>query len=290
MKGNIEITPELLDNKSAFSNEFFRGIAQRTAPAPLELCEGISKDYLFPTFYGDVSCSLAIFHCDYEAARSILPDSRIEPVKMTGGRSLVILSCYEYRNVEGIGPYNEIVMNIPVVTRGSMNIPVVTMLLGDKLKSFGYYVFHMPVTSLENQIRGHKIWGLPKEVEQIDIDTEGGQSVTRAYQDSESPYLELRVPASGGSKQTFDVKSTIYSYLNSDLLKSTTQFSGDFIVSKNMKTLIKSTEKAAIPVLTLGEGEMADKLRSLKIEEQAFQFRYTPSMSACFDLPHGKLD
>jgi len=290
MKGNLEIAPELLDNKSAFTNAFFSGIPQRTAPAPLELCEGISKDYLFPTFYGDVSCALAIFHCDYEAARAILPDSRIEPVKMTGGRSLVILSCYEYRNVEGIAPYNEIVMNIPVVTRGSMNIPVVTMLLGDKLKSFGYYVFHMPVTSLENRIRGHKIWGLPKEVERIDIDIEGGQSVTRAYQDSESPYMELRVPTVGGSKQTFDVKSTIYSRLGDDLLQSTTQFRGDFSVTKNMKTLIGSSGKPAMPSLTLGEGESADKLKSLKIEEQAFQFRYTPSMSACFDMPYGKVD
>jgi hypothetical protein len=60
-------------------------------------------------------------------------------------------------------------------------------------------------------------------------------------------------------------------------------------ISKNMKTLTKSTQKSAMPSLVLGEGETAEKLKSLKIEEQAFQFRCTPTMSACFDLPYGKV-
>jgi hypothetical protein len=31
-------------------------------------------------------------------------------------------------------------------------------------------VFGMPVTSRENQLRGNKLWGLPKVTQQIDIE------------------------------------------------------------------------------------------------------------------------
>ena len=47
-------------------------------------------------------------------------------------------------------------------------------------KKKGYYVFSMPVTSLENQIRGTTIWGLPKVVEEIDIATDSDRCRTVA--------------------------------------------------------------------------------------------------------------
>jgi hypothetical protein len=283
MKPNFELTPELLANEDRFNDPFFKQFKLRHAEAPLDLGEGISKNYLFPACYGDSSSAIGIFHCDYDAARALIPDERIEPVKMTRGRSLVIFSCYEYRNVLGIQPYNEVVMAIPVVAKGAMNIPVVTMLLGDRLKAFGYYVFHMPVTSQENRTRGHKIWGLPKEVERIDINNDNGHSVTQLFVDSENPYLTIRVPT-GGATQHFDGKSSLYSYLEGDLLKSTTQFKGDYNVTKNMGTLLKAGQKSSQASLELGAGAIADKLRSLKIEEQAFQFRYAEHMNAVFDL------
>ena len=40
-------------------------------------------------------------------------------------------------------------------------------------KKFGFYVFGMPVTSKENQIRGSRIWGLPKVTQEIDIHEDG---------------------------------------------------------------------------------------------------------------------
>jgi len=283
MNQNFEITPELLANEDQFNDPFFKQFELRTAQTPLDLGGGISKDYLFPACYGDSSSAIGIFHCDYDAARALIPDQRIEPVKMTKGRSLVIFSCYEYRNVRGILPYNEVVMAIPVVAKGAMNLPVVTMLLGDRLQTFGYYVFHMPVTSQENRTRGHKIWGLPKEVERIDINQVDGHSVTQLFEDSENPYLTIRVP-SGGSTQHFDVKSSLYSYLEGDLLKSTTQFKGDYNVTKNMGTLFKAGQTPTLASLELGDGAIADKLRSLQIEEQAFQFRYAEHMNAIFDL------
>jgi len=288
MQANAIFSEELLDNESLFQDAFFKRFELQRRNSPLQLTDDISKDYRFPTFYGDASCAIAIFHCDYEAAKAILPHPSMQPVKMTRGRSLVIFSCYEYRNVMNVAPYNEIAMTIPVVVDGAMNIPVLTMLAGDKLNNFGYHVFHMPVTSLENRIRGRKIWGLPKDLETIEITKEGDTSNIKASAPGKPPYIELNIPTTG-STQEFDVSSNLYSVLDGQRLKSETNFKSSFAINKNIKTLLTKSkpvqQEGAGAGLKLGAGPIADKLRTLEIEEEAFQYRYTPSMNACFDLP-----
>lgn len=282
--GSQDIPTELLDNEEQFKHPFFKRFELRHAAAPLDLGRGIYKNYLFPALYGDASCAIAIFHCDYEAVRAQIPDARIEPVKMSRGRSLVVFSCYEYRTVRGIRPYNEIAVAIPVVKKGSLNLPVLTMLLADRLSGFGFHVLHMPVTSEENRIRGVKIWGLPKALERIDIEVRNGLSLTEAYDESESPYFRLRVPVDG-TKTHFDLRSSLFSYLGGELLRSTTEFEGDYKVHKAMKTLYRRGLRPQSPCLELGEGGMADRLRALKIEAQPLEFRYAAHMNASFDLP-----
>ena len=287
MDTNLNINEQLLPNEGKFDDAFFKQFELRHRDQPLQLTDDIKKNYQFPTFYADASCSIAIFHCDYQAAKDMMPDPRMEPVKMTKGRSLVIFSCYEYRNVMNVAPYNEIAMTIPVMSDGGMNVPVLTMLLGDKLKKFGYYVFHMPVTSLENRIRGRKIWGLPKDVETINVNHANGYSTVTSSVNDEKPYIELNIPMQGDA-QDFNVKSNLYSVLEGERLTSSTAFSGSFNLTKNMGTLLKKSATSDSATLKLGKGPMADKLKALKIESTAFQFRHSDSINACFDLAHTK--
>ncbi|WP_299011904.1 acetoacetate decarboxylase family protein [uncultured Shewanella sp.] len=285
MDVNLNLNPNLLQNEEKFNNDFFKRFQLRHAEKPLQLDEKVEKNYQFPTFYADASCAIAIFHCDYAAAKAMMPDPSMVPVKMMKGRSLVIFSCYEYRHVMNVAPYNEIAMTIPVVSDGAMNIPILTMLRGDKSKHFGYYVFHMPVTSLENRLRGRKIWGLPKEVEHINITKNDQKTKIEAAIDGQAPYLTLSIPTQGQA-QSFDVKSNLLSVLKSQRLKSTTQFKGTFNINKNMKTLFQTSSTNNGLSLQLGDGPIADRLRALKIEQEAFQYRHTDTMNACFDLPH----
>ena len=287
MQANAQFSEELLANDDLFNDEFFQRFDLRYRDTPLKLTDDISKNYRFPTFYGDATCAIAIFHCDYAAAKRMMPHPSMEPVKMTKGRSLVIFSCYEYRNVMNVAPYNEIAMTIPVVVDGAMNIPVLTMLLGDKSKSFGYHVFHMPVTSLENRIRGRKIWGLPKELETIQISTEEDVATIKASVDGDAPYFQLKVPTEG-TPQSFDMTSSLYSVLDGHRLQSDTNFKSTFNINKNMGAILKTSETLTAggnATLSLGEGHIADQLRALKIETVPFQTRYSASMNACFDLP-----
>ena len=282
MKPNTILDPSPVENSGSFTDPFFQRFELRPAPAPLALRDDLSKTYSFPTFYGDVTCAIAIFLCDYGQAEAIMPQPSMKPVKMPGGRSVVLFSCYEYKNVMNLAPYNEIAMTIPIMVNAGYVPPLLPLIMDFKKK--GYYVFSMPVTSLENQIRGAKIWGLPKVVEEIDISTAGSHCTTIARDENGEVYFELSVPKTGSIKH-FDETGYLYSMLDGQLIKSQTNFKGDFTVNTNPSLLWKKGQRADNPVLKLGTSSRADDLRALEIEEVAFQFRYAETMNSCFDLP-----
>jgi 2-dehydropantoate 2-reductase len=284
LKPTVDITPELLDNAQdpVFKTSFFDRFHLRRAPRPLQLTDEIAKDYLFPTLYGDVLCAQAIFMCSYEKAARLMHHPRIKPVAMPRGRALVAFSCYIYRNVLGVAPYNEIAMTIPIMVDPRVNVPVLPMVL-DRFPEFGFHVFSMPVTSLENQLRGLRIWGLPKVVQQIEIEERGGQCVTVAHEEDGARYFELRVPTSG-KPTDFDVSANLYSTLDGRLLQSQTCFQGTFNVEKHMGLLLKKGAVPDEPSLILGDSPSAQPLKDLEIEAHPFQTRFCRSMSSCFDL------
>jgi hypothetical protein len=284
MKPNTRLDPALLENDGLFTDEFFTQFEVRPAPEPLALSDVVSKRYSFPTFYADVTCAIAIFMCDWSRARAMMPHPSMRPVRMPGGRSAVLFSCYEYKNVMNLAPYNEIAMTIPIMVGGGWSPPLLPLVMDFKKK--GYYVFSMPVTSLENQIRGTSIWGLPKVVEEIEISTEGDICSTVARDPSGEVYFELSVPKTGSAKH-FDESGYLYSIRDGELLKSRTCFKGDFTVTTRADLLWKKGQRTEAPALRLGSSARADELRALKLEEVAFQFRYSAGMNSCFDLPLG---
>jgi hypothetical protein len=283
MQADHTITPGLVDNRDRFKSPFYDRFKLRTAPKPLQLTDDIAKDFLFPTLYRNVSCAIGIFMCDYDRAKAALPHPTMHPVRMPGGRAVVIFSCYEYREVLGMRPYNEIAMTIPVMMGSGSGIPVLPLVL-KAFKNFGYHVFSMPVTSLENQIRGTRIWGIPKVVEQIEVTVDDTHSTTVAFDDAGREYFRLSIPTKG-TKQHFDETGHLYSVLNGKVLKAQTNFKGDFQVNKQMDLLWNKGKKTERPLLTLGDSPRSEVLKSLNLEECAFQTRYCPGMEACFDLP-----
>lgn len=277
-----KIPDDLLDNRNQFQSPFFSQFTLRTAPHPLKLSEKIEKNYLFPTLYGDVQCAMAMFFADYQAAVRLISDPDLVPVKMPLNRSLVIFSCYEYRNVLGVRPYHEIAMTIPVLGRSKFHPPLLPVMLPHYPK-MGYFVFSMPVTSLENQIRGARIWGLPKVVQPVTIQIQQGYCKVQALNSSGQLYLELKIPTIGKPKR-ISAKSHLYSRLEGKLLKSPTWFEGTFQLNQYLQTLVKKDLPWEQPSLVLGNVPEAEILRQLNLSQHPFQFRYTPSMNSAFDL------
>ncbi len=284
MDANWTLDPTLLDNAHEFTDDFYRRFRLRPAERPLELAEGLAKDYLFPTFYGDVVCGVGVFLCSYEKAAALMPHPLVKPVRMPRGRAVVAFSCYEYRKVLGVAPYNEIAMTIPVMVDPGLNVPVLPMLL-DVFANFGYFVFSMPVTSLENRIRGHRIWGLPKEVQRIDTDERDGHFTTRAFEADGRPYFELSVPT-GGTPTLFDVTSNLYTRLGDRFLQSETNFRGVFNVTKFPDVLLRKGKRPARDWLVVHDTPCGRVLNELEIDPHPFQFRFAARMTSCFDLPN----
>ena len=287
MKATWDIPEVMLDNRNDFLNDFYQRFTLRKARQPLKMTEEVTKDYLFPTFYGDVSCAMAVFMCSYDKAAALVSEqlsSQIVPVRMPRGRALAAFSCYEYKKVMGVRPYNEIAIAIPIMVDPDCNIPVLPMVT-NSFSRFGYYIAGMPVTSKENTIRGRKIWGLPKVTQDIDIYHEAGNCIVKAMDGSGDVYLSLRIPMQGTPTE-FDVTSYLYTQLGGKLLQNRTDFKASFNVKKNMQLLLKKNERPDHPYIELGSTSFAPLLKRLEIEETPFQTRYAEHMSSCFDLPN----
>lgn len=225
---------------------------------------------------------MGVFMCNYQQALELLPHPSMKPVKMPRARAIVIFSCYQYKTVMNMQPYNEIAMTIPLLINPSISVPVLP-LVSKAFKNFGYHVFSMPVTSEENRIRGKKLWGLPKITERIDIEQKNGFSTTVAFDDGGKEYFRLKIPMIGKA-ESFDETGQLYSVRENQLVQGQTNFKGDFKVTKHMGLLLRKGKKSDAPILSLGDSPRAETLKKLEIEEQVFQTRWCPNMEACFDL------
>lgn len=282
MKPNLEYGEALLANEDKFQDAFFRRFSLRKGAAPFRLDDKVSRDYLFPIFYADVTCAMGIFMCDYRKAQAILPSSKLKPVRMTRGRSLVLLSCYQYRNVMHLRPYNELAMMIPVMADPAVNVPVLPMVT-PFFGNLGYYAFGILVTSTENALRG-TIWGLRKTVREVDLLDEGEECVAVAREASGASTVELRVPK-GGSVKEFDVKTRLYAPREGAIIRSEVCFKGSFRVTKYMKCLAAKGLEPDRSYLKIGDGEPAGVLRYLELERHPFQLRYAERIDSTLDLP-----
>ena len=287
MEVNWKLSPELKDNSKDFNDDFFNRFSLREAKKPLNLKGDLSKNYLFPTFYQNVSCSVGIFLCDYEAARKLMIHEKITPLKMPHGRTLVIFSCYEYKNVYNISPYNEIAMTIPIMANPVFSPPVLPLLFSGLFKSFGYYVFSMPVTSYENELRGHGIWGLPKKTEKVHIDLSGDKASTSLFNKNGDTRFSLKIPKKGSQKH-FDITSPLYTKKEGSILKSYTSFKGDFSLTKNLGLIAKKNLKnqRASDFLFIDHNATENSiLLGLNIHPVPIQTRFSKKMNSSFDLP-----
>ena len=103
--------------------------------------------------------------------------------------------------------------------------------------------------------------------------------------DASSEYWDDKFVDFTGSPKDFDETGYLYSLLDGNLLKSRTCFTGRFNVTTDASLLWKVGRKSSTPALKLGRSPRAELLKSLEIEETAFQFRFASSMNSCFDLP-----
>jgi hypothetical protein len=278
MKVLNEFDNTLLQNEDKFTDEFYKRF--QLTKRKIQLGDVMEKEYSFPTLYGGVTCAQAIYLCSYEKALALMPHKKIKPVRMPGNRAALAISCYEYKEVMGVPPYNEIAFTIAVEVDKEKS-PVLLPLL--KNTNSGFYCFSMPVTSRENCLRGNYIWGLPKVVEQIDIYSDGDDCVIKSYEADGTEYFSLRVPKSG-KPQEFDATTYLFSKLNGKILKAETNFKATMNINQFAKTLLFKSAKPKKEYMKIGDTKSGQLLKSLDISPLPLQFRYAENMTSCFDF------
>ena len=266
----------LLANEDKFQDPFYRKFT--LTRRKVQLSGSMEKEYDFPTLYGDVTCAQAIFLCSYAAAQSLMPHPAVQPVRALKNHAVLAISCYEYKNVLGIPPYNEIAFTIAVDVEKKKS-PVLLPLIRNSYS--GYFVFSMPVTSRENCLRGNNIWGLPKVTQEITIDTAGGEAVITAL-DGGVEYFRLRVPMKG-KPTPMNETTWLFPKLNGIVHRAQTNFKGDFLIQKNLGILLNPGKIPAEPFLTIGDTACGRVLKNLRIMPTPLQLRYVEHMMACFD-------
>lgn len=276
------ITPTLNENYQVFTDDFFTPYKSKQTNYKLELNESISKTFKFPTLFKGTENGMAIFLCSYNKLKKHLPHSSMNPVRMPGNRAVFAISCYKYTHIQEMQPYNEISFTVPVVFSGAWNIPFVTMATKGLYKNFGYYVFSMPVNSVENNIRGNKIWGLPKFVTQIEVKSENGMFYTKVY-DDKTPYVDIKFPIAG-SKKNMHEKLAILSVKENQLLGANVTYRGEFLVNTSLGVAFRK-EKKDNAVLRIGDTPRGNLLKGIELETVPFQTRYSNNVLSALHLP-----
>lgn len=276
-----EVDKKLLQNLPDFSDPFYVKFMP-LHQASLQFPNGLKKSYYFPTLYKNVTTSIAMFLCDYQRAKALMPDPRLQPVHMGMGRAAVVITSYRYNEVYGIPGYNEVAIAIPVVA-GTGSVPGTEALTTPGYPNAGFYIVSMPVTSIENLTRGKDFWGLNKVAQQIEESVEGDNFVTRVHEATGEVYLELRVPMKGDTLQD-ERASYIYSVLNGKVVRGKSVSHGTFFENSSILSVLNPIDGSPGANLQLGSTPSAEVLKYLKIG-RAFNFRFATGVMSTFDLP-----
>ncbi len=278
----IEIPDSLISNQHLFEDAFFKSYPLRPAPQDLTLPDGRRRNYQFPTYFDKVQFSAGVFLCDYEQAAKHMPHSEITPVSALGKRAMVIIASYQYRNIHQMKGYNEVLVMIPVIHKG-VNVPLLPPLIPG-YPGAGYHIVALPMTSLENMLRGQQLWALPKTLHEVIIDSDESNCVTRINNEGELDF-NLRIPKHGKTKKT-NQKSRVFSMKDNHQIQFKTHFKGVSQNTTNWDVLFRPWKVAAnLKYLELGGSPLAEMLKALKINPIPFQTRYCNDLKSCLFLP-----
>jgi hypothetical protein len=138
---------------------------QRRLTGRHALVDGIP--FQLPVNSEDTPALMAAFPIDGDAAARLLPGGELHPVRLPGGRGLLMVTVVNYITTD-IGKYIEYSIAI-ACTHGRRPAPPLLPGLLRRTFGTGQYVVDLPVSS-EISVKGGKgIWGMPKHQANLDF-------------------------------------------------------------------------------------------------------------------------
>ncbi|MEU3794614.1 acetoacetate decarboxylase family protein [Streptomyces fructofermentans] len=218
---------------------------------------------LTPNFYYRISTARLTMPAPTRAIRARLPKELV-PLEVAPGLGLVSVMFFRY-DVCDIDSYTEAAVGIAVKPVRHGKFGFFDLVAGLKNEHLAAYVLSLPVSTQIAQVRGHDGYGFPKWVTALDVDINTQRTTARVANDAGE--VDLALTASTPRQTAHPSGVRVGS------LTSYTSINGAWHCTLSQTNVLNAgtTRGSGGARLRIGDGRMADDLRSLK-PKRAVQF------------------
>jgi Acetoacetate decarboxylase (ADC) len=214
---------------------------------------------------------MAAFPVDGDAAARLLPGDELHPVRLPGGKGLLVVTVVNYE-ITDIGRYVEYSLAIACTFGAKPAPPLLPGLLRGHYGT-GQFVLDLPVSS-EISVKGGKgIWGMPKHQANLDF-TITPTTVSSQYDVDGLLGARIEIDRPPETALPLDVGAANYCVFRGMVMKSFIYFQGaaDIALGKRAKAR-----------LYLGDAPQVAPLHGLGIEPDAVFTAFLPSTRGVLD-------
>jgi hypothetical protein len=230
------------------------------------------RQVTLPVYVRKASTVGATYLVSSSAARRLVTDPRLEIAEVLPGRTLFSLSCIDYQDND-LGDYDEVSLAFFVRERPTVaSVPYVGTAFDFVRNRLATYIYRLPVNQSFTCEAGRGIWGFPKTVEQIEIDTSDGRTQCSLHSGG-LHVLTFSAPC-GGTRTLPEVEMVTYSHIDGVLHKT--------VFASGAADVGFSFGGAK---LELGDHPIAAELRSLGLPKRALLSMWMGRMYGRFDAP-----
>jgi len=231
----------------------------------------LGRTVTLPVEVRDASAATAAFAVDAAAARRWLPDDTLDVAEIWPGRALLTLGAIDYRDND-LGDYDEISILLFVRERAAGRRSPWAGMADLARGRLGTYIHRLPVNQRFTCEAGCGIWGFPKTVDEIALETRGNRLVCDWAVDGR-PVLRFEAPCTG--KRTLPTQELV-TYTRLDGRWHRTRFS---------QGGSRSGVRLGGARLTLHDHPLADELRALGLPRRALFSTWMGHMQGRFGAP-----
>jgi hypothetical protein len=225
-----------------------------------------------PVRVRDASSGTATYLVPSAAARRLLPGDALDVVELLPGRALLSVGAIDYRQND-LGDYNEIAIALFVRERlARPRVPYLGTLLDLARQRIATYIHRLPVNQGFTREAGCRIWGFPKTLDEIEIETPPGRFLCTWVKDGRHVFT-FSVPR-GGARSLPEMPLTTYSFIEG--VAHRTRFT---TAADGVGVRLGGAE------LRLGDHPIADELRALGLPRRALMTTWMEHMRASFEAP-----
>ncbi|MYR98254.1 MULTISPECIES: acetoacetate decarboxylase family protein [unclassified Streptomyces] len=229
--------------------DFFRQLPKIKVDSPI-------GPTLTPNFYYTISTARLTMLAPSRAIRARLPEE-LAPLELVPGLGLVSVMFFRY-DVCDIDFYTEAAVGMAVKPARHGRLGFFDLVSGLKNEDLDSYVLSLPVSTEIAQVRGHDGYGFPKWVTGLDVGIDDRRTTARVANEAGGVDLAL---SAATPKQTAHPSGERVSSLT-----SYTSINGAWHSTLSQTNVLNAgtTRGTSGISLRVGEGRMADDLRSLK--------------------------